>query len=507
MSIGVQSYPELYTMLLGWNLYDQIWDLLSQSGLAYLPFIGIVLRNMAQPYTSQETKDAGSTSLRRMEVDFIGTLLFIFFAVSPAFILNPSLVSYTPICPVNGQSDTVHPGNTGTTYDSAFTVPTSEIRVPIWWYAVIALSEGITSGANTMVSCVPDLRSMVTQANMARITDPELKQEVMQFEQDCFIPARTRYLADTHTNASSLSLINANTAEYGSDDTEWLGSHGFSQAYYTNLRASQPVQGFPYDANQDINANTNADTPPAYGTPTCDQWWNDAQNGLKNRLENMIPSEFWNEFSVQMTDEKARDDVLKNLIFNNKGYDKANNTVGDWGYSHLAAGLGEWFQQLDTYPKLYAASQAAPIIQALLLLMVYAFLPLALVFTGYKPGAFISGAVIIFSLIFWSFIWHLVSWTDTALMNALYGNSWFSHQSPNATLVDMITGTLIIVAPLFWFSFMGSMGIGVGNLANIAFDGLNKPSEESAMKGSKLVKDAAKAGWSKVNPFKDDKKS
>ena len=63
MTLGVQSYPELYTTLLGWQMYDEIWDLLSQTGLAFLPFIGIVLRNITHPYTSQETKDAGSTSL------------------------------------------------------------------------------------------------------------------------------------------------------------------------------------------------------------------------------------------------------------------------------------------------------------------------------------------------------------------------------------------------------------------------------------------------------------
>ena len=115
MTLGVQSYPELYTTLLGWQMYDEIWDLLSQTGLAFLPFIGIVLRNITHPYTSQETKDAGSTSLRRMEVDFISALLFIFFAVSPALTLAPSVLYYTPLCQTNGQSSTYHPGNTGTT--------------------------------------------------------------------------------------------------------------------------------------------------------------------------------------------------------------------------------------------------------------------------------------------------------------------------------------------------------------------------------------------------------
>ncbi len=78
MNIGVQSFPELYTLLIGWNLYDQLWTLLTQTGLAYIPFIGIVLRNIARPYESQETTDAATTSLRRMEIDIIATLLIIF---------------------------------------------------------------------------------------------------------------------------------------------------------------------------------------------------------------------------------------------------------------------------------------------------------------------------------------------------------------------------------------------------------------------------------------------
>src|SRR6516165_8094125 len=123
MNIGVQSFPELYTMLIGWNLYDQLWTLLSQTGLAFLPFIGIVLRNMAKPYESQETKDAASTSLRRMEVDIIITLLIIFLGVAPFISLSPTMISYTPVCQPNGQNNSYTPGNTQTTWDNAFTVP------------------------------------------------------------------------------------------------------------------------------------------------------------------------------------------------------------------------------------------------------------------------------------------------------------------------------------------------------------------------------------------------
>ena len=71
----------------------------------------------------------------------------------------------------------------------------------------MAFSEGITSGANTLIACAPDLRKMTSQVDMAKIADPELKQEVQEFEQECFIPARTQYLADTHNNGPTLAPI------------------------------------------------------------------------------------------------------------------------------------------------------------------------------------------------------------------------------------------------------------------------------------------------------------
>jgi hypothetical protein len=496
MSIGVQSFPELYTTLMGWHLYDQLWNLLSKTGLAFLPFIGMLLRNIGQPYTSQETKDAPSTSLRRVEVDLFMMLSLIFFGASPVMAMNPTLISYTPVCQTQGQNNTYHPGDTGTTWDKAFTLPIDDARVPIWWYAVMSVSEGFASSANTMVSCIPDLRKMVTEVNTTQITDPALKQEVQQFEENCYIPARTQYLQDTHANSPNTNAINDARKQYGDDDADWLGSHGFQQTYYQNLHAQQPVQGFPYNQAEDINAESNKSNPPAYGTPDCNTWWNDPQNGLKTRVYNALPQNFSEYQSFFQNDDKGtlKDSVIKNIVSHvDNGYQAANTTIGDDGYSHFTSAIGSWFSQLTTYPKLYAAAQAAPIIQALLLLMIYTFLPFALVFTGYKPSAFITGAILIFSMIFWSFIWHLVTYVDTTLMNALYGDSWFSQQTPQATLADMITAILIIVAPLFWFSFMGAMGVAVGDVVSKAFGGMSEVGDNAAKEGAGLVKSGAKA--------------
>jgi len=490
MSIGVQSFPELYTTLMGWDLYDKMWSLLTQTGLAYLPFIGMIMRNVAQSYVSHH--DTGKTALHNMEINLVTTLLIILFAVSPCIPLSAHTVSYSPSCG-SDQSKTYYPGNTGTTYDNAFSIPSDSITVPLWWFSVMSVSEGITNAANTMLGCTPNLRKMVTEVDMAQISDPQIKQELLDFESMCYMPARTQFNQDKQANNTNhLDIIDNDINKYGVEDTEWLGSHSFGDVYYKNLNASKPVPGFPYDATEDINADVNQANPPAYGTPSCSEWWSDDQYGLKNRIYQVLPKSFSDEFGDYLNDANTRDDVIKKVITNANGYNNANATIADQGYSHLVSAVGIWFQQLEEYPKLYAASQAAPIIQALLLLMIYVFLPFALLFSSYRSSSVITGAMMVFSVIFWGFIWHLVSWTDNALMQALYSN-WFERQGAGATLADMIIASLIIFSPIFWFVFMGAMGVAVGDIVSSFSMGMNKIGNDAASAGLAKAKATAAA--------------
>src|SRR5579862_3928832 len=141
MSIGVQSFPELYTLLIGWDLYDKLWTLLTQTGLVYLPFIGMILHNVTQSYIAH--RETGQIALRKMEISLIVTLLLILFAASPCISVSAHAIAYSPVCSTE-QDQTYYPTDTGTTYDKAFSIPTNNVTVPIWWYAVISVSEGIT---------------------------------------------------------------------------------------------------------------------------------------------------------------------------------------------------------------------------------------------------------------------------------------------------------------------------------------------------------------------------
>ena len=51
----VGSYLELFTTLFGWQFYDRLWDILTGTGLAFLPFLGIVLNNVLETHTHGAT--------------------------------------------------------------------------------------------------------------------------------------------------------------------------------------------------------------------------------------------------------------------------------------------------------------------------------------------------------------------------------------------------------------------------------------------------------------------
>ena len=124
--------------------------------------------------------------------------------------------------------------------------------------------------------------------------------------------------------------------------------------------------------------------------------------------------------------------------------------------------------------------------RALLLLLFYAFLPFALVFSGYRFSRLIMGSIFLLSLILWSYIWQLVQWVDSALIQALY-QGWLFQHTPQAVLVDSVVALLMIIAPLFWFTVMGALGVAVGQQMERLIAGLLQPIGANATQGITLA--------------------
>jgi hypothetical protein len=66
--MAVAGYLTLYTTLLGWAQYQNLWSIAVETGLIYLPFIGIVLSTTVGPFTSMGAKDAAQITVRRTEM-------------------------------------------------------------------------------------------------------------------------------------------------------------------------------------------------------------------------------------------------------------------------------------------------------------------------------------------------------------------------------------------------------------------------------------------------------
>ena len=112
MTVG--SALELYTTVFGWGQYNNLWVLLTTTGLVYLPFLGMVLRNVIEPYQAMEVERAAGASVRRLEVDIAIALSVVVLAGQPFVALSPDVLAYKPPC--TGATATA--GSSGTTYDA-----------------------------------------------------------------------------------------------------------------------------------------------------------------------------------------------------------------------------------------------------------------------------------------------------------------------------------------------------------------------------------------------------
>lgn len=458
--IAVNSYPELFTTLLGWQQYQSLWSIIVKTGLAFVPFIVMIMTNTAEPFLSQSAKSAYVISLRRVEYSLVTMIIVIMIACQPMMSVTPQVLHFKPACQSNINAT---PGNSGTTYDEAFSnLPT--VKVPLWWYAVMSLSGGLTASANVGLGCVPNLREERVQLHLERIKSAPLRLETQQFTQACWLPAWRKYNQDNPN-------ISQYTGQYGSTDPEWAGSHAFLNmpGYYDRLHAPQPIKGFPYNKQRDWVDGKNHGQ---WGTPTCVNWWQTPDVGLHDQLKAQINPTLWQKIVAKAKGNNPADAAIQALIGNSLtgGYQDdsgvLDNMGGGWG-TGLFARVGLAWHSITYYPKMYLLIEALPLVQAYLLMACYIFLAIALPASRYKFSTVSSISFAIFSIIFWSYIWSLAKYVDTAMIHALNPMGGFKGVSKIyggiGALTDMVAVLMYIILPVFWTMFMGWAGIQVGN--------------------------------------------
>ncbi len=340
------------------------------------------------------------------------------------------------------------------------------MNIPVWWYAVLSMTSGFNHAVVEGLPTAADMRTYEQQARLATIADPRLRQEVSDFFSQCYIPARSKYQAERPATAA----VNASLTTYGPDDPDWMGSHVYrnTTGYYDTLRPTTQIAGWAYNAARDTEYDPAA--PPTWGKPYCKEWWEDGSIGLREKLINeadatsagfsgLVVAVAPALASEQQNDAVART-VLTNspptwsnndLVAHNSGSTGLLSTVENVAKGGLAAG-GVLTASALFSVTMTAVLQALPMVQAVLLLGIYALLPMVVVLSRYSISMMVVGAMAIFTVKFWSVLWYLAMWVDQNLIQSMYPDvnvflQIFANPGEHDTkrmLLNMITTSLYL---------------------------------------------------------------
>jgi len=518
--MSVDSYLELFTTLFGWTFYGILWDVLLGTGIVFLPFLGILIDNWREPAEGGEFGTATGLSLRRMELELFIALLVVVLAGQPAALtpLNATALNYTPPPTLtNPTPATATIASPQSTYGATgFTGSAATVNVPVWWYAVLSMTSGFNHAVVQGLPTAADMRTYEQQARLATIADPRLRQEVSDFFSQCYIPARSKYQNERPGTAA----VSSSLATYGPDDPDWMGSHVYrtTAGFYDTLRPTTQVAGWAYNAARDTEYDPAA--PPAWGKPYCKEWWEDSSIGLREKLINeadatsagfsgLVVAIAPSLASEQQNDAVART-VLTNspptwsnndLVAHNSGSTGLLSTVENVAKGGLAAG-GVITASAMFSVTMTAVLQALPMVQAVLLLGIYALLPMVVVLSRYSISMMVVGAMAIFTVKFWSVLWYLAMWADQNLIQSMYPDvnvflQIFANPGEHdikRMLLNMITTSLYLGLPLLWSGMMAWAGVHIGRSINAVYGEFTRPAQEAGRQGGNIGKTLASKG-------------
>ena len=123
--------------------------------------------------------------------------------------------------------------------------------------------------------------------------------------------------------------------------------------------------------------------------------------------------------------------------------------------------------------------QLLPMLQALILLCIYALLPMVLILSRYSLSIMISMGITIFSIKFWTVLWYVAQWVDQNLITSMYPDTSTlvesfllnTEHSTKRILLNTATGLMYIGLPVLWTIVLGWAGVKAGR----SLDGTSAP--------------------------------
>ena len=537
--VGVASHFEFVTTLLAWILYKEIWAILVDTALVFVPVITMVVGNIVSSRRAGDDEgSAAIQSVKKIETDFYLMLGVIVFAAIP--VLDVSLGDMTYVKPTldcNIPPAAAVPGtNTGTTYDTSLAAIGGQTgQAPIWWATLHTLSKSIVSASLAGIPCSSDLASVQFRLSNESIEDPDVRRDLAEFTDDCYRPSRALLL---RSNTAALT-----PAQH--KDTLWLGSDYFqtTAGYYDTYYAYNPNADFPFNATRDSGFE---EDQVAGGHPTCNQWWSHSSRGIRIRVLDSIDPAVLNEMvynvnnlidestTTALTTTEREDVFLRKYLavehtkqglgatlpmsigYRHTSYDDlasaiandsligkaggllkaANNFTRDVGRTAVVA-VGAAVKTPAAIGEGYMIRQGISMIQSLVLMLLVLLLPFLMLFSQYRLSTVFTLSIIFFALHLLSFLWGVAFWLDNNLMNLMTEGSGLGVFEPLANPVQSgiilwIERFLYIIFPMIFLTALGWVGIHAGNLGTQLQSFGNNVAAPGAAGGNVVTKVATK---------------
>ena len=154
---------------------------------------------------------------------------------------------------------------------------------------------------------------------------------------------------------------------------------------------------------------------------------------------------------------------------------------------------------INFYTNMFIAKQAAPMVQAVLLMMIYMLLLIYMIMSNYDIDATIQMIFIMLAIQFFTTIWNFADYLDAQLFVSMHPDATMLGSAynigANRLILDIVLTLFYVVAPFLLLWIMNMAGTRIGNMGN-SMGSLSKP---GSSRGASSSAKGATRGYNSKN--------
>jgi len=482
---------EVYTLIFGWNLYTAIWDILTGTGLALIPFIVSIVTTFRDNYVRGNARSA----IQAMEGNIIGMVIVIMLCVIPykGWDTELATVRYNldvPDChlraePLADNSGTG--GDTTTAYNDSFAgMGGMGVYQPIAWAMVSFISTAITHTTINSIACVNNYELMLLRVSQVTVQDTDLRERIRNFYENCYKKALARFEINPQV------LLNVSEV----DDIDWMGSrillNQFDEYYQHQEAYMEDMESYGFQ-RQVVTRDSDAANETG-ANPYCNEVWSgevgagivNPAPGLRELIlldisEDQVGNilDDWLDWgsdvlTVGVAALPTKEDLLIKMILEAEAANLKSKTNVDLSnnFSANTSKVAELIRVVTTFSTTFdeflrvnAMMQmikiAGPMLLALVQMIIIMASPIVMVLGNYRMAPFVALGLAYFSFEFINAIWAMSFWFDQKILDIYMSQAGYIDIATNSFLISAVSIGSIILLPGVWLSILAYSGAGM----------------------------------------------